>query len=82
MGDSNQRPEPILSGRSPERITLTHVIDHIRTGQLIGGPVQPYKWLEYATKPKTDQELRIQNVMDSCTFKSVMSFVVGMQCSQ
>ena len=71
---STQVPQ---AARSQERITLPQVIDHIRTGQLINGPVQPYKWLEYAAKPKTGQELQIQNAMDSCTFKSIMSFVVG-----
>lgn len=67
-------------GSNGERITLPHMIDHIRTGQLIRGPLQPYKWLEYAAKPKTEQELQIQRVMDGCTFKSIMSFVVGGNC--
>ncbi len=77
--NSSRREEPMsnLSESGQKRITLPHLIEHIRTGQLTRGPVQPYKWLEYASKPKTKQELQIQNVMDGCAFKSLMSFVVG-----
>lgn len=68
---------PVSTAAMEERVTLPQVIHHMRTGQLINGPVQPYKWLEYATKPKTEQEIKIQYVMDGCAFKSLMSFVVG-----
>ena len=60
-----------------ERLTLPQLIAHMRTGQLINGPIKPYKWLEYSAKPATEQELKIQRVMDGCTFKSVMSLVIG-----
>lgn len=60
-----------------KRLTLPQVMDHMRTGQLTNGPLQPYKWLEYSAKPPTEQELKIKSAMDSCTFKSVMSLVVG-----
>lgn len=62
-----------------EEITLARVMQHMRTGQLISGPVKPYKWLAYTTQPRSEMELNVERVMEGCTFKSAMSCVVG-QC--
>ena len=58
-------------------LTLPDVMLHMRTGQLIAGPVKPYKWMEYTSVPKSDMELKVQRTFESCTFKSAMSCVVG-----
>lgn len=57
--------------------TLPELMTRMRTGQLTYGPLRPYKWLDYTVKERTQQELNVQKVFDSCSFKSVMSLVVG-----
>ena len=67
-GEDNSSKEP----------TLLNLMNNIRTGQLTTGPLRPNRWLEYSVREKTDQERKIENAMESCTFKAIMSCVVGM----
>ncbi len=65
-------------GASEAIIGVPQVVEHIRRGRVITGePVRPYRWLEYATKPKLPVELNVEKVFEGCTFKSIMSLVVG-----
>lgn len=57
--------------------TLPELMTRMRTGQLTHGPLRPYRWLDYTVKERTQQELNVQNFMEGCTFKSIMSLVVG-----
>lgn len=61
--------------------TILDLMHNVRTGQLTTGPRKPLTWLEYSRREKTDQEMKIEGVMESCTFKAIMSCVVGMQYS-
>lgn len=72
-----------MSSKSPEQDpskepTLLHLIQNVKTGQLTTGPRKPLPWLEYTGRDKTDQERKIEGLMESCTFKALMSCVVGM----
>lgn len=71
---SENRGECETPGKDP---TLLNLIDNVRTGQLTTGPLKPNKWLEYSVAEKTEQERKIERVMESCTFKAAMSCVVG-----
>ena len=68
---------PPVAKAAEEELTLAQVMQHMRTGQLISGPVKPYKWLDLTSQPKTQMELNVERVMEGCTFKSAMSCVVG-----
>lgn len=68
---------PPVAKAAEEEVTLAQVMQHMRTGQLISGPVKPYKWLDLTSQPKTQMELNVERVMEGCTFKSAMSCVVG-----
>ena len=57
--------------------TLLNLITNVRTGQLTTGPLMANRWLIYAASDKTEQEKKMEKVMESCTFKAIMSFVVG-----
>ncbi len=66
------------SGDVDARVGVPQVVEHIRRGRVITGEsVRPYRWLDYTAKPKGPQELNVERVFESCTFKSVMSLVVG-----
>ena len=63
---------------SVKDISLTQVMEHIRSGRDASGvPVRPYKWLEYTGRPKTSTELTVERVMEGCTFKSITSCIIG-----
>lgn len=57
--------------------TLLNLLNNVRTGQLTTGPLKPNRWLEYSTLEKTEQEKKIEGVMETCSFKAAMSCVVG-----
>jgi len=57
--------------------TLQNLITNVRTGQLTTGPLMANRWLVYAARDKTDQERKMERAMESCTFKAIMSFVIG-----
>lgn len=57
--------------------TLLNLLTNVRTGQLTTGPLEANRWLTYTARDKTEQERKIERAMESCTFKAVMSFVVG-----
>ena len=44
---------------------------------MVGEPVRPYKWLDYAGGQRTPMELNVARVMESCSFKSALSCVLG-----
>ena len=55
---------------------------HLRSGRTIAGePVRPYKWLDFAGGERSPMELRVSRVMESCSFKSALSCVLGMYLS-
>ena len=61
-----------------EQISLPELIDHMRQGQtILGSHVKPYPWLDYALKPKSEMEMKIESGMTSCSFKTVTSCVIG-----
>ena len=72
---SSQRNDSEASSKDP---TLFDLIHNVKSGQLTTGPRKPLPWLEYASREKTAQERKIEGVMESCTFKALMSCVVGM----
>ena len=77
MSELRRRASAAVKGSGGD-VTLPQVIQHMRTGQLISGaPVKPYKWLEYTGRPKTDQERTAERFLESCTFKSAASCVMG-----
>ena len=76
MSGRSGRMSPVAKA-AEEEVTLAQVMQHMRTGQLISGPVKPYKWLDLTSQPKTQMELNVERVMEGCTFKSAMSCVVG-----
>jgi import inner membrane translocase subunit TIM22 len=50
----------------------------MREGRTVSGEsVNPYPWLGYATRPKTDTEIKMEAVMTSCSFKTITSCVLG-----
>lgn len=63
---------------SSKEPTLLDLIHNVRTGQLTTGPLKPNMWLDITVKEKTGQEKKIERMMESCSFKAIMSCVVGM----
>lgn len=60
------------------QLTLPEVVYHMRSGRtVVGEPVRPYKWLDYAGGQRTPMELKVARVMESCSFKSALSCVLG-----
>ena len=68
-----------VHGLSPQEQTMFQLIRRMRTGQLSSGTLKPYGWLDLATQPKPEQQLKIEKFFESCSFKSVLSYVVGKQ---
>lgn len=72
---------PPSAGSSPpgqHQLTLPEVVYHMRSGRtVVGEPVKPYKWLDYAGGQRTPMELNVARVMESCSFKSALSCVLG-----
>ena len=62
---------------SSSKPTLLNLITNVRTGQLTTGPLMANRWLVYAARDKTDQEKKMEKAIESCTFKAIMSFVIG-----
>lgn len=70
-------PELRGSGSNKEP-TLVNLLNNVRTGRLSTGTLKPNAWLDYSVSHKTDQEKKMERVMESCSFKATMSCVVGM----
>ena len=64
-------------GLSPQELTMIELLTRMRTGQLSSGTLRPYSWLDLATQPKPEQQLKVEKFFESCSFKSVLSYVVG-----
>ena len=61
-----------------ESVTLPELVDHMKSGRtILGGSVKPFPWLDYAVKPRTDMEKKVENFMTSCAFKTTASCVLG-----
>ena len=73
MSDSESRD----SGSNKEP-TLLNLLNNVRTGHLSTGTLKPNAWLDYSVSQKTDQEKKMERMMESCSFKATMSCVVGM----
>lgn len=57
---------------------VEELVHHLRTGRTVTGePVKPYKWLDFAGGERSTMELRVSRVMESCSFKSALSCVLG-----
>ena len=78
MVNMSEKMKSTDSGVPATGSTLPELMVRMRTGQLSNGPLKPYRWLDYTAKERTQQELNVQNFMEGCTFKSIMSLVVGM----
>jgi hypothetical protein len=57
---------------------MFQLLERMRTGQLSSGTLRPYSWLDLATQPKPEQQVKIERFFESCSFKSVISYVMGM----
>ena len=54
------------------------VTNRLREGILSSGEqYKPFPWLENNTIPKSKQQVTIEKAMESCTFKSLLSCVMG-----
>ena len=67
-----------VGGLSPQDLTMFQLLERMRTGQLTSGTLRPYSWLDLATQPKPEQQIKIERFFESCSFKSVISYVMGM----
>ena len=56
---------------------MFRLLERMRTGQLSSGTLKPYSWLDLATQPKPEQQIKIERFFESCSFKSVISYVMG-----
>ena len=66
----------VPSARRP--LGVEDMVHHLRTGRTVTGePVRPYKWLDFAGGERSPMELRVSRVMESCSFKSALSCVLG-----
>ena len=64
---------------SQQPISVEELVHHLRSGRTVTGePVRPYKWLDFAGGERSPMELRVARVMESCSFKSALSCVLGM----
>ena len=77
QSQEKERSRGEASGLSPQDSAMMELLTRMRTGQLSGGALRPYSWLDLATQPKPEQQLRIERFFESCSFKSVLSYVVG-----
>lgn len=69
-----QTPRLLVS----EQFTLPQLVEHMRHGQtVLGTTVKPYSWLDYATRPKSETELKMEAFLTSCSFKTATSCVLG-----
>ena len=65
---------------SPSRrpLGIEELVQNLHTGRTVTGePVRPYKWLDFAGGERSPMELRVSRVMESCSFKSALSCVLG-----
>jgi len=54
------------------------VMNRVREGTLSSGEkFKPFPWLEANTMPKPKQQVAIEKAMESCTFKTLLSCVMG-----
>ena len=65
---------------SKQPLSIEELVHHLRSGRTVTGePVKPYKWLDFAGGERSPMELRVSRVMESCSFKSALSCVLGME---
>ena len=77
MSQGREKEGGESNGLSPQDSTMLALLTRMRTGQLSGGALRPYSWLDLATQPKPEQQVKIERFFESCSFKSVLSYVVG-----
>lgn len=77
MGETRRGDVPSSTSESRGDPTLLNLMNNVRTGQLTTGILKPNLWLDYSAREKTDQEKKIEGLMESCSFKALMSCVVG-----
>lgn len=77
MSRAGSNGKKLLNTSARSEPTLLNLITNVRTGQLTTGPLKPNRWLDYSVGEKTAQERKLEKVMESCTFKAVMSCVIG-----
>ena len=74
-GDSSGKAS-MSAARPP--LGVEELVHNLRTGRTVTGePVRPYKWLDFAGGERSPMELRVSRVMESCSFKSALSCVLG-----
>jgi len=67
-----------VADRSYPYINYYAVTTRLREGILSSGEqYKPFPWLENNTIPKSKQQVTIERAMESCTFKSLLSCVMG-----
>ena len=68
-----------LRPASQAPLSVQELVHHLRSGRTVAGEqIRPYKWLDFAGGERSPMELRISRVMESCSFKSGLSCVLGM----
>ena len=77
MEHGSKDKDPVVDHRYPF-IDYYAVTTRLREGILSSGErYKPFPWLENNTIPKSNQQVTIERAMESCTFKSLLSCVMG-----
>ena len=75
-GENRSSRTSVSPARQP--LGVEELVHHLRTGRTATGePVRPYKWLDFAGGERSPMELRVSRAMESCSFKSALSCVLG-----
>ncbi|CAI8043983.1 Mitochondrial import inner membrane translocase subunit Tim22 [Geodia barretti] len=77
VSEGNRSSKTSVSAARPP-LGVADLVHHLQTGRTVTGePVRPYKWLDFAGGERSPMELRVSRVMESCSFKSALSCVLG-----
>ena len=77
VADHGGSDRAIIS-HSRQPMSVEELVHHLHSGRTVTGePIKPYKWLDFAGGERSPMELRVSRVMESCSFKSALSCVLG-----
>ena len=78
MEHGSKKKSSVADSRNPF-IDYHAMTNRLKEGILSSGEqYKPFPWLESSTIPKSKQQVNIEKAMESCTFKSLLSCVMGM----
>lgn len=76
---TERKPSAYLVPAPQPPLSIEELVRHMQNGRTVAGePVRPYKWLDFAGGERSSMELKFSRVMESCSFKSALSCVLGM----